>query len=36
MRVVTWNINECVGITCNLDNQKTVNAINKKNIYFDN
>ena len=21
---LNWNINECVGITCNLDNQKTV------------
>ena len=32
MKVATWNINECVGITCNLENQKTVNAINTKNI----
>ena len=32
MKVATWNINECVGITCNLDNQKTVEAINTKNI----
>ena len=32
MKVATWNINECVGITCNLDNQKTVNNVNHKNI----
>jgi endonuclease/exonuclease/phosphatase family metal-dependent hydrolase len=32
MKIATWNINECVGITCNLDNQKTVNSVNKKNI----
>ena len=32
MKVATWNINECVGITCNLDNQKTVETINTKNI----
>ena len=32
MKVATWNINECVGITCNLDNQKTVDNININNI----
>ena len=32
MKVATWNINECVGITTNLDNQKTVETINSKNI----
>ena len=32
MKVATWNVNECVGITCNLDNQKTVEAINIKNV----
>lgn len=32
MKVATWNVNECVGITCNLDNQKTVESINSKNI----
>ena len=32
MKVATWNINECVGITCNLDNQKTVNTVNYDNI----
>ena len=32
MKIATWNINECVGITCNLDNQETVNNINIKNI----
>ena len=32
MKIATWNINECVGITCNLDNQKTVQKINLNNI----
>ena len=32
MKVATWNINECIGITCNLENQKTVEEINIKNI----
>ena len=32
MKIGTWNINECVGITCNLDNQKTSTSINKENI----
>lgn len=32
MKVATWNINECVGITCNLDNQKSVEAINIQNV----
>ena len=32
MKIATWNINECVGITCDLDNQKTVDTINIKNI----
>lgn len=32
MKVATWNINECVGITCNLDNQKTAKTVNTKNI----
>ena len=27
MKVANWNINECVGITCNLDNQKTVELL---------
>lgn len=32
MKIATWNINECVGITCDLDNQKTTDKINVKNI----
>ena len=32
MKIATWNINECVGITCDLDNQKTTDIINIKNI----
>ena len=32
MKVATWNINECVGITTNLNNQKTVESIDIKNI----
>ena len=32
MKVATWNINECVGITCDLDNQKTVETLNTNNI----
>ena len=32
MKIATWNINECVGITCNLDNQRTVESIDIKNI----
>ena len=32
MKVATWNINECVGITCNLNDQKTVDTININNI----
>ena len=32
MKVATWNINECVGITCNLNDQKTVDYININNI----
>ena len=32
MKFATWNINECVGITCNLDNQKTTDKININNI----
>lgn len=32
MKIATWNINECVGITCDLNNQKTTDTINVKNI----
>ncbi len=32
MKVATWNINECVGITCDLDNQQTTDKININNI----
>lgn len=32
MKIATWNINECVGITTNLDNQETTDVINTKNI----
>ena len=32
MKIATRNINECVGITTNLDNQETVDIINTKNI----
>lgn len=32
MKVATWNINECVGITCDLNNQKTTDTININNI----
>ena len=32
MKVATWNINECVGITCDLNNQKTTDIININNI----
>ena len=32
MKIATWNINECVGITCDLDNQKTADKINIKNV----
>lgn len=32
MKIATWNINECVGITTNLDNQETADVINTKNI----
>ena len=32
MKCATWNINECVGITCDLDNQKTTDKINIKNV----
>lgn len=31
MKIATWNINECVGITCDLDNQK-IGEINKDNM----
>ena len=31
MKIATWNINECVGITCDLDNQK-IGEINKDNL----
>ena len=29
MKFATWNINECVGITCDLNNQKTTDKIKK-------
>ena len=32
MKIATWNVNECVGITTDLNNQKTVKEINKDNI----
>ncbi len=32
MKYATWNINECVGITCDLNNQDTVDTVNYKNI----
>ena len=32
MKFATWNINECVGITCDLNNQKTTDKINIKNV----
>lgn len=32
MKIATWNINECVGITCDLNNQKTTDRINIKNV----
>ncbi len=32
MKIATWNINECVGITCNLDNQQTTDKINVDNV----
>ena len=31
MKIATWNVNECVGITCDLDNQK-IGEINKNNM----
>ena len=30
MKVATWNVNECVGITTDLNNQKTSSSIWKK------
>lgn len=32
MKIATWNVNECVGITCDLDKVETVDAINRNNI----
>ena len=32
MRIATWNVNEFVGITTDLDNQKTIESINQTNI----
>ena len=32
MKFATWNVNECVGITCDLNNQKTADIINTNNI----
>ena len=32
MKFSTWNVNECVGITCDLNNQKTTDTINLENI----
>ena len=32
MKFATWNINECVGITCDLNDQKTIDTINMNNI----
>ncbi len=32
MKCATWNINECVGITCDLNDQKTTDTININNI----
>ena len=36
MKVATWNINECVGITCDLDNQKTTDIKHINNYKIDN
>ena len=32
MKIATWNVNEFVGITTNLDNQETTKTVNKTNI----
>jgi len=32
MKFATWNINECVGITCDLNDQKTTDKINYQNV----
>ena len=32
MKIATWNVNECVGITCDLDKGDTVETINRANI----
>ena len=32
MKIATWNVNECIGITCDLDNQETRDKININNI----
>jgi len=32
MRIATWNVNECVGITCDLGNQQTADEINMNNV----
>ena len=30
MKFATWNINECVGITCDLNNQQTTDTIKRR------
>ena len=32
MKIATWNVNEFVGITTDLDNQETTETTNKANI----
>ncbi len=32
MKCATWNINECVGVTCNLNNQETKDTVNINNV----
>ena len=32
MKIATWNVNEFVGITTDLDNQETTETVNKANI----
>ena len=35
MKFATWNVNECVGITCDLNNQKTADIINTNKTIID-
>ncbi|MBR0468004.1 hypothetical protein IJJ53_03865 [Candidatus Saccharibacteria bacterium] len=32
MKIATWNVNEFVGITTDLDNQETTETVDKANI----